>query len=101
MIRVEQIKETIKKHDTYLEVLKWNNKLNNDESVEWILGKMFAGYQDDELMVIGIINKFYTNENEVKALLSLFKNPRLTDEKLQQEVLKQMSQVLNIMEWLN
>ena len=85
MNEIKQLNETMEKHDAYSRALTWDKKLMENDSIEWLLGTMFAGYQDNELMILGIVSKNYFKENT--SSVSIFKNPNLNDEILDKEVL--------------
>lgn len=88
MNEVKKLNEILIKHDAYSKVLTWDKNLKENDSIEWIIGEMFAAYQDEQLMILGIINKNYFEDNSV--LFSIFKNPNSSDETLENELLDTM-----------
>ena len=92
MYKIEKVKGTLKKYDVYKESLEWEKGITEIEieCTEWIISNMFAAYENDNLVSLGLINNHYTQDEINSVLLSIRNNPKNTNSLIIDKLLKSM-----------
>ena len=90
--KIEFINGIIQRYDAYSETLSWDKRIEKNDSIEWMMGSMIGGYQDEKLKMMSIINNNYSDVDKKSVVISISKNPDFDDENFE---LKLLSFVLN------
>ena len=62
----KRIEEKMEKYDAYVKALSWDNKntysQDKDVGLDWMFDKMVGVYEEDELIALGCITRYFDNE---------------------------------------